>query len=135
MVSVYIGYYSTRRTGSTYHSPLNCLPGSGWTLHDPSLVRIAQKDGSRVFEANRFIVQNGDDREVIIYWYQGRGRAVASEYWDKFYTVIDSARKRRSDGAMVRLLTPVETTEAAALEMATDLARQLSNTIPDFVPN
>jgi EpsI family protein len=135
MVSIYVGYYSTQRSGITYHSPLNCLPGSGWTLNSPAKIRISQDDNSRTFEANRYIIQNGDDREVLVYWFQGRGRAVASEYWDKFYTVIDSARRRRSDGAMVRLMTPVATTEEAALELTTDLAKQISSTIPDFVPD
>lgn len=135
MVSVYVGYYSTQRSGITYHSPLNCLPGSGWTLNDPARIMISQNDGSRAFEANRFIIQNGDDREILIYWYQGRGRSVASEYWDKLYTVVDSARKRRSDGAMVRLMSPVATTEASAIELTTDLAKQISSTLPAFVPD
>ena len=135
VVSIYVGYYSTQRGGITYHSPLNCLPGSGWTLYDPSKIRIAQDDGSRSFEANRFIIQNGDDRELLIYWYQGRGRAVASEYWDKLYTVMDSARRRRSDGAMVRLMTPVATSEASALELTSDLAKQISSALPAFVPD
>lgn len=135
MVSVYVGYYSTQRSGITYHSPLNCLPGSGWTLYDPAKIRITQDDGSRSFEANRFIIQNGDDREILIYWYQGRGRAVANEYWDKLYTVMDSARRRRSDGAMVRLMAPVAMSEASALELTADLAKQVSAALPAFVPD
>ena len=135
LVSMYVGYYSTQKNGVTYHSPLNCLPGSGWTLYDPSKVRITQDDGSRSFEANRFIVQNGNDRQLLIYWYQGRGRAVASEYWDKLYTVMDSARRRRSDGAMVRLMTPISTSEANALELASDLAKQMSASLPAYVPD
>jgi len=135
LVSIYVGYYSTQRSGITYHSPLNCLPGSGWTLYDPARISVAQPDGSRAFEANRFIIQNGDDREILVYWYQGRGRAVASEYRDKLYTVLDSARRRRSDGAMVRLMTPVTSTEEAALELAADLAKELSMALPAFVPD
>lgn len=135
IVSIYVGYYSTQRSGITYHSPLNCLPGSGWTLYDPEKIRITQDDGSRSFEANRFIIQNGGDREILIYWYQGRGRAVASEYWDKLYTVMDSARRRRSDGAMVRLMTPLAMSEASALELTADLAKQVSAALPAFVPD
>jgi EpsI family protein len=133
--SIYVGYYVTQRTGITYHSPLNCLPGSGWAMYDPARVSVTTADGSRTFEVNRYLVQNGNHRELLIYWYQGRGRAVASEYWDKLYTVMDSARRRRSDGAMVRLMTPVVESEAAALDLATDLAKQLSATLPTFVPD
>jgi EpsI family protein len=135
LVSVYIGYYATQRTGATYHSPLNCLPGSGWTLYDPARIEIKSPDGSRAFEANRFIVQNMNDRQLLIYWYQGRGRAVASEYWDKVFKVIDSARRRRSDGAMVRLTTSAVQSETEALKIATDLAGQLATVLPDFVPD
>ncbi|HEY0544312.1 MAG TPA: EpsI family protein [Pyrinomonadaceae bacterium] len=135
MVSIYVGYYMTQRTGITYHSPLNCLPGSGWAMYNPARVRIQSADGSRAFEANRYLVQNGNHKEILIYWYQGRGRAVASEYWDKLYTVVDSARRRRSDGAMVRLMTPVAESEQSALELTTDLAGQMSATLPAYVPD
>ncbi len=135
VVSVYVGYYATQRTGVTYHSPMNCLPGSGWTMYDPARVQINHSDGKRSFEANRFIVQNGSDRQLLIYWYQGRGRAVASEYWDKVFTVIDSAKRRRSDGAMVRLMTSAATSEAKALEITSDLAGQMAGVLPSFVPD
>src|SRR3954463_13884122 len=77
--SLYVGYYSTQRTGATYHSPLNCLPGSGWTLNEPGRLEIRPADGSPVFEANRFIIEHAGDRQLLVYWYQGRGRAIASE--------------------------------------------------------
>jgi EpsI family protein len=104
-------------------------------MYDPARVQIQQADGKRSFEANRFIVQNGSDRQLLIYWYQGRGRAVASEYWDKVFTVIDSARRRRSDGAMVRLMTSAANSEAQALEITSDLAGQMAGVLPSFVPD
>ena len=134
--SLYVGYYATQRSGATYHSPLNCLPGTGWTMSDPATIRITPAaEGLAPFEANRYIVQNGDNRQLLVYWYQGRGRAVASEYWDKVYTVIDSARRRRSDGAMVRVMVPVGRSETAALEAAVDLATQAAPLLSGFVPN
>jgi len=133
--SLYVGYYATQRTGATYHSPLNCLPGAGWTLNDAATVRITPAGGTPAFDANRYVIENGNDRELLIYWYQGRGRAVASEYWDKVYTVLDSTRRRRSDGAMVRVLVPVHGSDQAALETATAFAAQLSPELSRFVPN
>src|SRR5437763_1375612 len=115
----YVGYYASQRNGATYHSPLNCLPGSGWVLNEPGRILIQPVGGGAVIEANRYIVEHGSDREVLIYWYQGRGRAVASEYWGKIYTVLDSIGRRRSDGAMVRVLVPVGSSEAEALQLAT----------------
>ena len=133
--SLYVGYYLTQRTGATYHSPLNCLPGSGWELNEPNTVEIKPANGAPAFEANRYVVQHGSDRQLMIYWYQGRGRAVANEYRDKVYTVLDSIRLRRSDGAMVRLLVPVRGSEGEALESARQLASQVAPNLAPYVPN
>jgi EpsI family protein len=133
--SFYVGYYATQRTGATYHSPLNCLPGSGWEMREPASVTIQPANGGPAFEANRYIVQNGDDKQLLVYWYQGRGRKVTSEYWGKIYTVIDSIRRRRSDGAMVRVLMPVGKSEEETLRAATDLAAQATPVLSEFVPD
>lgn len=134
IMNFYVGYFASQRDGATYHSPLNCLPGSGWTMKDPGMITITP-EGRTPFVANRYVIQNGDHKELLIYWYQGRGRSVASEYWGKVYTVIDSVRLRRSDGAMVRITTPVQGSEAAALEAAGQLAAQVSTILPEFIPD
>lgn len=135
VASLYVGYYATQRNGATYHSPLNCLPGAGWNMTAAETVNIKPGDGAPAFEANRYIIQKGDHQQLLVYWYQGRGRAVASEYWGKVYTVLDSARRRRSDGAMVRVMTPITSTESAALETAVDLAAQIAPLLPEYVPD
>lgn len=132
--SLYVGYHATQRAGATYHSPLNCLPGSGWVMTEPARTRITPPNGTP-FEANRYIIERGGDRQLLLYWYQGRGRAVASEYKDKIHTVLDSLSRRRSDGSMVRVLIPVGSSEEKALAAATDLAAQVAPALPRFVPN
>ena len=134
VANLYIGYYASQRDGATYHSPLNCLPGSGWTLNDPGSVKITAP-GREPFVANKYLIENSGRRELMIYWYQGRGRAVASEYWGKIYTVVDSVRLRRSDGAMVRLMVPVNSSEAAALEDGKDFAATVAPILPEFIPD
>lgn len=134
VANFYVGYYASQREGASYHSPLNCLPGSGWTLSEPGKVAIPMPNGSS-FIANKYIIENGDYRSLMIYWYQGRGRAVASEYWGKVYTVIDSVRLRRSDGAMVRVTVPLGTSEEVALKAATDLSSRTAVALGEFVPN
>jgi EpsI family protein len=99
------------------------------------VIGITPANGGASFEANRYIIQNGDSRQVLIYWYQGRGRAIASEYWGKIYTVLDSVRQRRSDGAMVRVLVPIGKSEPEAIDAAIDLAAQAAPLLPAFVPN
>jgi EpsI family protein len=131
--NLYVGYYATQRDGVTYHSPLNCLPGSGWTLSEPGKATIALPDGTS-FVANKYVIQTGDYRSLMIYWYQGRGRNVASEYWGKIYTVFDSVRLRRSDGALVRVTVPIGNSEAKAEQTAIEFASAASTALPQFVP-
>jgi EpsI family protein len=131
--TLYVGYYATQRTGATYHSPLNCLPGSGWTLSAPAKASIALPDGTS-FVANKYVIQTGDFRGLMIYWYQGRGRNVASEYWGKVYTVFDSVRLRRSDGALVSVTVPIGKSEAEAEKTAIEFASTASQVLPEYVP-
>lgn len=133
VANLYVGYYASQRTGATYHSPLNCLPGSGWILSEPGKATITLPDGSS-FIANKYVIQNGDYKSFMIYWYQGRGRNVASEYWGKIYTVFDSVRLRRSDGAMVRVTVPFRDSEAAAQQAAIEFASAASTVLPQYVP-
>ena len=133
VANLYVGYYASQRTGATYHSPLNCLPGSGWTLSAPGKATITMPDGSS-FVANKYIIQNGDFKNMMIYWYQGRGRNVASEYWGKIYTVLDSVSMRRSDGAMVRVTVPITDSEDAAERSAIEFASAATAVLPEFVP-
>ena len=130
----YVGYYATQREGASYHSPLNCLPGSGWTLTEPGKATLPGPDG-RSFTANKYVIENGSQKNLMLYWYQGRGRAIASEYWGKVYTVLDSVTMRRSDGAMVRVTVPIIDSEANALQSATELAAGAMPALPEFVPN
>ena len=134
VVNFYVGYYASQRDGATYHSPLNCLPGAGWVMNEPGTITITPK-GRAPFVANRYLIQNGLHKELLIYWYQGRGRAIASEYWGKVYTVVDSVRLRRSDGAMIRIMTPVDGSESKALQAAIDLAANSATILPEFVPD
>ena len=131
--NIYVGYYASQRTGATYHSPQNCLPGAGWVMKEPEFVEIKTPAG-KTFMANRFIIENGAYKEVLIYWYEGRGRREASEYRDKINTVWDSVWRRRSDGAMVRVMTTVGYDEKAATESAINLAGELADKLPEFIP-
>ena len=135
MASFYVGYYATQRNGATYHSPLNCLPGSGWVMSDAAQIRIVPAGGGAPFEANRYVVANGKDRALMVYWYQGRGRATSSEYWGKVYTLLDSVRRRRSDGAMVRVMVPVGNSQEEAQKTAVELSALAAANLTNYIPN
>lgn len=133
IANLYVGYYGSQRSGATYHSPQNCLPGAGWVMKDPQSIDIITSEG-RSFTANKYIVQNGIYNEVMIYWYQGRGRIEASEYNDKINTIWDSVTRSRSDGSIVRVMTSVGGDEKAAISAAVDLSSRLAAELPPFVP-
>lgn len=133
LANIYVGYYASQRSGTTYHSPQNCLPGAGWVMKDPQLIDVIGA-GGKTFKANRYIIENGIYNEVMIYWYQGRGRFEASEYADKVNTVWDSITRSRSDGAIVRVMTSVGSDETASLKAASELSSRLAESLTPFVP-
>jgi EpsI family protein len=133
IANIYVGYYGSQRTGATYHSPQNCLPGAGWVMYDHTYVDIAGADG-RTFRANRYLIRNGMYTEVMLYWYQGRGRFEASEYVDKINTIWDSVLLGRSDGAMVRVVTGVGNDIPSAESAAVDIAGKLAQNLAPYIP-
>jgi EpsI family protein len=121
-ISLYVGYYDQQRQGDTIHSPQNCLPGAGWQAVDSATHELP--GGAKV---NRYVIQKGVDTQVVLYWYQGRGRIVANEYANKALLMLDAARVRRTSGGLVRVITPVTTTPEAALA---DLSRFSAALLP-----
>lgn len=133
-VGLYVGYYRSQRQGDTIHSPMNCLPGAGWVPVDAGRVRLSSSSGE--VEVNRYLIQKGEERQVALYWYQGRGRTVASEYWSKAFLVWDAARRNRTDGALVRVLSPVGRQEsvADAERRATTFAARVFPMLLPYIP-
>ena len=122
-VGVYVGYYASQRQGDTIHSPQNCLPGAGWR---PIESGVATLDvGGRTVTVNQFVIQKGLDRQLVFYWYQGRGRVVANEYRNKALLMFDAARLHRTNGGLVRLITPMNTSADTAKAALSSFARQL----------
>ena len=113
-VALYVGYYASQRQGDTIHSPQNCLPGAGW--RPVSSERVTIDAAGTPIEVNRYLIQKGIERQAVLYWYQGRGRVVANEYANKLWLMLDAARLRRTNGALVRLITPVLSTPDAAFD-------------------
>jgi len=108
-----VAYFPSQRAGDTLHSPQNCLPGAGWLPVDSSRIEIALP-GRESFLVNRFVIAKGAQRGLALYWYWAHGRAVASEYWAKFYLVEDAIRLNRSDGSLIRVTTELRRHESAA---------------------
>ena len=112
-VQLYVGYYGSQKTGDTIHSPKNCLPGSGWDPIHSGFASISVADGRQIV-VNEYVIQKDANRQLVFYWYQGRGRVSASEYAGKFWMVADAISRNRTDGALVRLVTPLIDNETSA---------------------
>ncbi len=105
-LSLYLGYYEEQREGSMIHSPKHCMPGSGWIPVESSVKTISSSTGNERYKVNRILFQKGMDKIIMLYWYQGRNRVVANEYIDRFFVIVDSLFRHRSEGALVRVIGP-----------------------------
>lgn len=106
-IDLYVGYYRSQGHGDAIHSPQNCLPGAGWQPVQAGRTSIDAGRGRQVV-VNRYVVQKGLEQRLVLYWYQGRGRVIASEYANKAWLVVDGFRERRSDGGLVRMMAPLD---------------------------
>jgi EpsI family protein len=130
----FVGYFPSQRTGASIHSPKNCLPGSGWAPVESKYVNLSL-DG-REYKVNEYTVQKGNQKQLVLYWYQAHGRLVANEYIAKFYLITDSIRLGRSDAALVRIITPIVGNEgsAEAEKRAMQFAHQLVPNLNAYIP-
>lgn len=135
-VSLFIGYFPTQRTGQSIHSPQNCLPGAGWAFLSSSVINLRSPDG-KPYPVGEYLIGNAGQKQVVLYWYLAHGRSVANDYLAKAYMMIDAIRWNRTDGALVRVVTPVSPTEtlAAAQQRAIGFTNQMTPFLPRFIPN
>ena len=132
-VQLYVGYYASQRTGDTMHSPKNCLPGAGWDPISSGYATIPLTS-SRQIVVNDYVIQKDLDKQMVLYWYQGRGRVIASEYAGKFWMVSDAISHNRTDGALVRLVTPMNDGETKARERLINFAQSLFPDLDTTLP-
>jgi EpsI family protein len=133
---LFMAYYAVQRAGESMHSPKNCLPGSGWEPVVNDEVQVTNPDGSDPQKINRYIIEKDGSRALVLYWYQTQGRVIANEYWGKFYLVADALRTGRRDGAIVRVVVPMDarlSTEAATAR-GLEFASLIRPELPKFLP-
>ena len=133
-VFLYVGYYQSQRTGATYHSPKNCLPGGGWQFVEAEPTTVVVPSGKAV-TINKVLIQKGLSKQVILYWYQDRGRVVASEYSAKGYMIWDAMTKNRTDGALVRISVPVGTSVEEAYRESFAFMQDMWPLLTDYMPD
>ncbi|MGD9948033.1 MAG: exosortase C-terminal domain/associated protein EpsI [Desulfobulbus sp.] len=108
IVNFYAAFYESVGTGGGYHSPKNCIPGGGWGIESVKTIEIRQSNDKPPVQVSEMLIRNRNEYQIVLYWYQNRGRIIASEYWEKIYLVLDAIHLKRRDGTFVRLMAPVQ---------------------------
>lgn len=136
LAHLYIGYYRSQREGDAIHSPMNCLPGAGWLPISTGTIEL--QTGAAPARVNRYVIQKGLDKQIVLYWYQSHGRTIASDYWSKIYLVLDSIRFNRTDAALVRVIAPFDESlpapEGAAEQTAVSLVDGVYPLLGRYLP-
>lgn len=133
---LYVGYYDSQREGDLIHSPKHCMPGAGWSITRTSLVDLSLPgDSGQKIKVIKLLLKKNASKQVVLYWFQSRGRYIASEYMQKIYLVWDAMRKNRTDGSFVRLIAPVGPKgEAYTTDYLIAFAEQLLPKLSEYLP-
>ncbi len=136
IVQLYVGYYHSQREGDLIHSPKNCLPGSGWLITRTTVepLTIPGKK-ARDIKVIKLLMEKDNNRQVVLYWFQSRGRFIASEYLQKIYMVWDSLTQNRTDEAFVRLIAPIGARgEKYSTDYLKEFAEQIIPILEEYLP-
>jgi EpsI family protein len=134
--NLYVGYYSSVGVGGGYHSPKNCLPGGGWGIDTVKTVQLPVGiEGKTTSTITEMLIRQGDEYQVVFYWYQNRGRVIASEYWEKIYLVLDALLNGRRDGAFIRIMVSAKGSDIEGAEQqAQKFAQQVMVALENYLP-
>ena len=132
---LFVAFFKSQRAGVAPHSPKNCLPGNGWVAEKSTVISIAVPGRAEPIESNYDLIQRGDNKSLVLYWYQSHGRTVADEFKAKFYVMSDAMRLNRTDTALVRVTVAVgpgglQAAEQAAFQFVRDSFGPLSEILP-----
>lgn len=137
-VNFFSAFYEKQTEGSGIHSPEVCLPVGGWEIftlesHDVSFPGTIYGD----FAVNRAVIQKGLNKQLVYYWFEQRGKRFTNDFAAKLSVVYDGFTMGRTDGALVRFVTPIGTdeTEADADARIQRLMAETLERLPQFIPD
>lgn len=134
-ITLYMAYYRSQRKGQSAHSPQSCIPGEGWEITSHRTVNLSMDGLSQ--PANRVLIQKDRQKQLVLYWFKQRDRALSNEYLVKVYLFWDALTKQRTDGSLIRLSAAIEPNESEQdvenrlFEFARNIHPQLKRYIPD----
>jgi exosortase D (VPLPA-CTERM-specific) len=137
-VNFYVAYYRSQRKGQSAHSPRTCIPGGGWEITSLRTVEVpGRNSGAAGLHVNRAVIQKGDAKQVVYYWFKQRDRVIADEYAVKAFLAWDAITRNRTDGALIRLTAPVPLghEESEADGLLRDFANAIQPVLSRYVPD
>ncbi len=148
VLGIYVGYWKSQREGKGIHSPRQCLPGSGWVPIDACVYPLSVERLSghstlnrqhstlspSTISVNKFIMGKGLDRQLYLFWYQGRGQAYASEYWNRASLIWDALTRKRTDGALIRINNGIKEDPEQALRIQTEFIDLFFPLLKEYIP-
>ncbi|NOX32315.1 MAG: EpsI family protein [Deltaproteobacteria bacterium] len=135
LINLYVGFYQSQKEGDIIHSPKNCLPGSGWNITGTSIETVNMTGTGKPVKVIKLLLQKGAEKQVVLYWFQSRGRIISSEYMQKVWLVVDSITKHRTDGSFVRLISPVTIDEKTTLKVLKEFANEVYPVLKEHIPS
>lgn len=130
---LYIGYWETQRKGAQIHSPKNCLPGGGWAPLEADRADIPLQGGKDI-EVNRYVLQKDNAQQMALYWFDAQGQPVASEIDAKLELLKGAVLRNRTDGALVRITSPVYGNADQTFEWQAEFVRELYPVLAEYLP-
>jgi EpsI family protein len=134
-VSFYTAYYESQSKGRATHSPETCLPGSGWVFRQAGITSVPVARGKSI-AVNRAFIEKLGTTQLTYYWFPMRGRVLTNLYQVKMYSFWDALTRHRTDGALVRLVTPVYPNESPdnADARLREFTRLIVPVLRDYIP-
>ena len=136
-VNLFSAFYHKQTEGSGIHSPEVCLPVGGWEIFSFDTKTVSFPDTVYgTFDLNRAVIQKGLDKQLVYYWFEQRGTRHTNDFAAKMSVVKDSFQIGRSDGALVRFVTPIlrGESDADAEARIEQLMANALKRLPRFIP-
>lgn len=129
-INFYVAYYASQRKGKSIHSPETCLPGGGWVLRDTGKrALVLNGHPSESVTVMRAVMEKGASRQLVYFWFKQRGRILTNAYEMKIFNALDAITSGRSDGALIRIITPI-----SSIEQAADADRRIESFLHVILP-
>jgi EpsI family protein len=136
VIGLYIGYFKAQNETKGIHSPRQCLPGAGWTPLNTAVYQMAVPGHKpEAAPVNKYVMGKGLERQLYLFWYHGRGRIYASEYWNKIYLIWDGLARKRTDGALVRVNHPITGNTEEALKTQSEFIQLFLPLLKEYIPD